>query len=280
MSNRTFGLALFGFSDTERRVMTSVLRLAAARGRKYRLHDGEGRAEADIAIVDMDSPAALREWQQTLRDGAPLPALRVMADPSVLNSDQTGICRPITVKRLLEGLDAIAIRHYRYVPELTIRDDGNPEALTGTALASAARAARGVTRTGVRALVVDDSAPVRKLMGIELGLFGIDVDFAATGEAALERLQEHSYDIVFLDLTLPGIDGHAVCKAIRRNRDLKGLRVVMLTGRDSRIDRIRGAMAGCSAYLTKPVGQEELHRILEQLLPKEELHGHHQSAGG
>lgn len=280
MNSRVFHLALFGFTDTERRVMTSVLRLAAARGRDYTLADESSRAKADIAIIDADDPEAVRQWQQNLRNGEPVPALRVMADPSKASADQVAISRPITVKRLLEGLDNAAIRNYRYVHDLSIRDDGDAEALTGSVLAQAARTARSTTRSGLRALVVDDSAPVRKLMGIELGLFGIDADFAASGEAALEKLQNTSYEIVFLDLNLPGIDGHAVCKAIKRSRELRGVEVVMLTGRDSRLDRIRGAMAGCSAYLTKPVSQEQLHRIIKQLLPKEEFHGHHESAGG
>ncbi|MCC5812527.1 MAG: response regulator [Ectothiorhodospiraceae bacterium] len=280
MTSRVFNLALFGFTETERRVMTSVLRLAAARGREYTLAEETSRASADMAIVDADDPEAVRQWQQCLRKGVPLPSLRVMADTSGVAADQVAINRPITVKRLLAGLDNVAIRNYRYVHDLSIRDDGDAEALTGSVLAQAANTARSTARSGLRALVVDDSAPVRKLMGIELGLFGIDADFAASGEAALEKLQGNSYDIVFLDLTLPGIDGHAVCKAIKRSRELKGIEVVMLTGRDSRLDRIRGAMAGCSAYLTKPVSQEQLHRIIEQLLPKEEFHGHHESAGG
>ncbi|MFS8513691.1 MAG: asparaginase domain-containing protein, partial [Planifilum fulgidum] len=65
-----------------------------------------------------------------------------------------------------------------------------------------------------------------------------------------DTLEETAY---FLDLTLPHMDGYEVCKRIKRSRHSRQVKVVMLTSRASRIDRIRGAMAGCDAYLTKPV---------------------------
>lgn len=269
MSIRAFSLALFGFSETERRVMTSVLRLAAGRGRQYVLKEQADWHEADIAIVDMDQQQAVREWQNCAGRNGLLPALKVATTPPAADSDQVCIRRPITVKRLLDGLDSVAIRSFRYVPELTIQDDGDDSALTGNAFAEADRAAKATMRSGVRALVVDDSSPVRKLMSVKLGLYGIEADMAETGEQGLQMVRDQQYDIVFLDLTLPGIDGYSVCKSIKRSRELRDLQVVMLTGRGSRIDRIRGTMAGCSAYLTKPVEQEELHRILNQLLPED-----------
>lgn len=278
MSTRAFSLALFGFSETERRVMTSVLQLAAGRGRQYALTSREDRPKADIAIVDMDQQEAVREWQNCAGPNGILPALKVATTPPTGDAEQVCIRRPITVKRLLDGLDGVAIRSFRYVPELTIEDNGGDSALIGTAFVEADRAAKATMRSGLRALVIDDSAPVRKLMSVKLGLFGIEADMAETGEQGLEMVRDQQYDIVFLDLTLPGMDGYSVCKSIKRTRELRDLQVVMLTGRGSRIDRIRGTMAGCSAYLTKPVEQEELHKILNQLLDEEISDAHQQGA--
>lgn len=272
MSAREFALALFGFSETERRVMTSVLRLAAGRGRRFVLTASDRRNHADIAIVDMDQPRAAREWRRCSDRTGGMPALWVASSPPEADAEQIRIRRPITVKRLLDGLDAVAIRSYRYVPELTIQDNHDQERLSGTAFVQADLAARSTRRTGARALVVDDSQPVRKLMAIKLGLFGIQVDSAESGEDALRMVEEQRYDVAFLDLTLPGIDGYSVCKTIKRTAGLRALPVVLLTGRGSRIDRIRGTMAGCSAYLTKPVEQDALHGVLQQLLPEENEH--------
>jgi len=76
------------------------------------------------------------------------------------------------------------------------------------------------------------------------------------------------YDIILLDVVLPGIDGYQVCKNIRRNQDRKNIPVVMLTSRSSPFDKVRGSMAGCSSYLTKPVDYEKFHQVLDQYIPQ------------
>jgi two-component system, cell cycle response regulator len=277
MSSRVFTLALFGFSGPERRVITSVISLAAGRGRPYLLAADDTRHMADIAIVDWGDRDAVAQWQKCLQRDAPLPALMIAEAPDAVPGSSTVITRPITVKRLLEGLDNVTIRTFRYVPELTIQDDTAAAMLSRTTLEAAGRAAQSSSRSGVRALVVDDSAPVRKLIGIQLGLFGIEADFSSSGEDALNKMERETYDIVFLDLTLPGMDGYAVCKSIKRSRTTRAVPVVMLTGRGSRIDRIRGTMAGCSAYLTKPVAQDDLKHVIEKLIT-EDPHAYPQGA--
>lgn len=281
MSTRRFSLGIFGFSETERRVMASATRLAASRGREYSLLDGAARGGADIAIVDMDDPQAVADWGGAEADAPP--ALQVhRTPPEHAEGDTVTLRRPFTVRRLLDGLDAVAMRNYRYVPSLVIGEasEGSGSADSEAVLQAASRAAESAERSGARALVVDDSAAVRRVMGIELGLFGVEVTYAETGEAALERLRDDTFDLVFLDLVLPGMDGYAVCKQIRRDPRLRRLMVIMLTGRGSRIDRIRGAMAGCTEYLTKPVAQEALHEVLRRHLFKESDHARQQSAGG
>jgi twitching motility two-component system response regulator PilG len=269
MSNRVFKLAIFGFSETERRVMGSVIKLAEGRGRFYELVD-EGSQLADIAIVDWDCQGTLHQWSQQNN----MAALAVASDPDSIGHDHIAIRRPLTVKRLLDGLNQVSLRDFRYMPELAVHDDSTVEAAAGSLMKAAAQVARIAVRTGVKALVVDDSAAVRKIMDIQLGLHGFDSDFAETGEAALELLAENNYDVVFLDLTLPQMNGYDVCKAIKRSPRNRDVKVVILTGRGSRIDRIRGAMAGCDAYLTKPVAQEELHQTITQLFPTESNHVH------
>ncbi|TGO03747.1 hypothetical protein PN36_00850 [Candidatus Thiomargarita nelsonii] len=122
--------------------------------------------------------------------------------------------------------------------------------------------------SGIKALVVDDSLPVRKAMELQLGLYGMALDFAETGEEALDYIQENIYDIIFLDVMLPGVDGLKVCKQIKSHKLSKKTPVVMLTGKDSRIDKIKGTMAGANEYLTKPVQQEQLKEVIKQFLPQ------------
>ena len=119
----------------------------------------------------------------------------------------------------------------------------------------------------IRALVVDDSTTVRRLMELTLGTLGIQLDFTETGEAAIALAQAKRYDIIFLDIMLPGIDGYRVCKTIKADKRTKDVPVVMLTSRDTAIDKVRGIMAGTNVYLTKPLERHKLIQAIEKCLP-------------
>jgi twitching motility two-component system response regulator PilG len=120
--------------------------------------------------------------------------------------------------------------------------------------------------TGIRALVVDDSTTVRRLMDLTLRPMGIDVEFADRGEDALALVKHRNYDIVFLDVMLPGIDGYRVCKAIKADKATKHTPVIMLTSKDSAFDKVRGIMAGTDVYLTKPLDSTALMAAMRRCL--------------
>ena len=113
-------------------------------------------------------------------------------------------------------------------------------------------------------MVVDDSPTVRKQLELELEASNIHVDSAETGESGLDLMGKNPYDIIFLDVMLPGADGYQVCKHIKKNPLRKQTPVVMLTSKSSPFDRVRGSLAGCDSYLTKPVDYEEFRQVLEK----------------
>ena len=120
---------------------------------------------------------------------------------------------------------------------------------------------------GIRALVVDDSATVRRLMDLTLRPMGIDLEFADRGEDALVLARNRGYDIVFLDVMLPGIDGYRVCKTIKSDKATRHTPVIMLTSKDSAFDKVRGIMAGTDVYLTKPIDRAALLKAMAKCLP-------------
>jgi len=134
-----------------------------------------------------------------------------------------------------------------------------------------ARPAAAVARPRVAAdsvLVVDDNATVRKFMETRLAPYGFNVDFAETGEQAVGLTGTNEYTCVFLDVVLPGIDGYQVCKLIKGNKQaVKRTAVVMLTSRSSPFDKLRGSLAGCDEYLTKPVDENHLLEVIAKFLP-------------
>jgi PleD family two-component response regulator len=116
-----------------------------------------------------------------------------------------------------------------------------------------------------RALVVDDSAAIRKQLELELKASHIYPEFAETGEEALEKIQKNQYDLIFLDIILPGIDGYEVCKTMRARPSLKKTPIIMLSGKTSPLDEVKGVLAGASTYLTKPVKHEQFQQTLKRV---------------
>lgn len=120
--------------------------------------------------------------------------------------------------------------------------------------------------TPLRALVVDDSTTIRRLMDLTLSPLGIEVEFADRGEEALLQVTRNHYDIVFLDIMLPGIDGYRVCKQIKSEKNTRNIPVVMLTSKGTAFDKVRGLMAGSDVYLTKPLERGQLIQALSKCL--------------
>jgi len=118
--------------------------------------------------------------------------------------------------------------------------------------------------TGKEILIVDDDARNAFALSKLLADKGLKVHIAPNGEKALETLDKLPVDLVLMDVMLPGMDGYDVCKMIKKNKDNNLMKVVMLTSKDKTFDKIRGTMAGCDGYLTKPVDELKLRAIIER----------------
>jgi len=113
-------------------------------------------------------------------------------------------------------------------------------------------------------LVVDDDLPIRRMLERTLTAEGYDVRTASGGGAALAEVERSVPDALVLDVSMPGLDGLAVCRRLRT----KGLAVpvLMLTARDAVTDRVQGLDAGADDYLVKPFAPEELSARVRALL--------------
>lgn len=269
MDNKVFQVGVFGLTSNEQNTLGSIFKLAASRSRQYNLVSTSDRASAEILIVDADDSNAVSEWRSFSVHNSSIPAVKVTKNAPPAETEEAYLRRPLTLKRVLEILDKVTIEAHKFIPELVVGGEEEPLGEEASAiLRDAAQSAGKASRSGIKALVVDDSLPVRKSMEIQLNLYGMNIDFAETGEEALEYIQKTVYDIIFLDLMLPGIDGYKVCKEIKSQKMSKNTPVVMLTGKGSRFDKLRGTMAGANVYLTKPVEQEKLKEVIGQFLPE------------
>src|ERR1700687_2820062 len=122
-----------------------------------------------------------------------------------------------------------------------------------------------------RILVVDDDPQIRRVMKVTLTGQGYEVDDARDGEAALERLSEERFDLVLLDMNMPGIGGLETCRSVRRHSDIA---IVMLTVRNTESDKVEALDAGADDYITKPFKTSELlARIRAVLRRLPSMHG-------
>jgi twitching motility two-component system response regulator PilG len=238
----------------------------------------EGAEEADALIVDLDDD------QTRAAAAAPdghedKPTVFVTANDSKLPAGKLVLKRPIIASRLLALIDQVCAAGHQPRAPVQMAPNG---------AGSSNQAEEGAVSGGRQAvLVVDDSPTVQKHLDAVLRDLGVEVVCASSGEAALDCLMHRTFDLILLDVVLPGADGYQVCKAIKNHLEKKHMPVVMLTSKSSPFDRIRGALAGCDAYLVKPVGRAQFltiaHRHLERaaqraVAPSSTLVARHASA--
>lgn len=286
-----FTVAIEGFSSFEREALASFFRLAAQRSPAFHQVDEVGMA--DFLIADGDHAAsvnAVRRGQRvedTVFIGATAPAGAAAWLPRPID--------PMHVLRELEGLvetrltapeppsammdlDPMEIDTLRGgLDDLRREAPPEPEPRPPKARAVAqppvppAPPPRG--GGGREVLVVEDSAIARQFLKRRLTALGYRVLECNSGEAAMDMLSRRTFGMAFLDITLgpPGsIDGLQLCQRLKqRGAQNAGLRtiVVMVTGLDGATDRVRGSLAGCDAYLTKPLHEAEFIATLLQVDP-------------
>src|SRR5688572_19840690 len=119
-------------------------------------------------------------------------------------------------------------------------------------------------QTSHKLLVVDDDPALSRTLRVALGVEGYEVECAADGADALHRLAAEHFDAVVLDVSMPRLDGLAVCRRMRERRDRTP--VLMLTARDAVDDRVSGLDAGADDYLVKPFALDELNARVRALL--------------
>ena len=116
-------------------------------------------------------------------------------------------------------------------------------------------------------LVVDDEPTLRETLAENLEMEGFRVITAADGRQAIDRFHQYRPDLVVLDLMLPELSGIEVCRAIRRE---SGVPILMLTARDSELDKVVGLELGADDYVTKPFGLRELLARVRALIRRAE----------
>lgn len=285
----TFTVAIEGFSAFERQALASFFRLAEQRSPAFRQVDEAGLA--DFLIADADHPASVAAVRRGQRvedsvfigahapDGAaawlprPIDPMHVLRALEELVELRLSAPEPPSAMMDLDPLELDTLRGG--LDDLPHRAEAPPAAPAPVAppppVVEAAPRPRG--GGGREVLLVEDSPIARQFLKQRLQHLGYRVHECASGEAALDILSKRTFGMVFLDVVLgpPGsIDGLQLCQRLKqRGAQGGGLRtvVVIVTGLDGATDRVRGSLAGCDAYLTKPLHESEFLATLLQVDP-------------
>lgn len=120
-------------------------------------------------------------------------------------------------------------------------------------------------------LVVDDERDILELMDFNLTKNGYRVKTVTSGEDALDLIKENDYDLIILDLMLPGVDGFDICKIIKADKQKENIPIIMVTAKADEADKVAGLEIGADHYVTKPFSPRELLAIVKATLRRKPI---------
>lgn len=126
-----------------------------------------------------------------------------------------------------------------------------------------------VKTMSARILLIEDDPDINNLVTINLKAMHLEVESCSDGQQGLEKAISNDFDLIVLDLMLPGVDGLEICRKLRA--DQVYIPILMLTARDSEMDRVIGLEMGADDYLTKPFSIRELQARIKALLRRSAL---------
>jgi CheY-like chemotaxis protein len=275
-----YTVALQGFSEFERGALASFFRLAAERVPSYAQVDSVERS--DFVIADADHAASLR-----MVDAAGRQQDTVFVGAQAPQGAMAWLPRPIEPVHILRELDAMVEQRnsgpgalaaalatpLRAAPAAAAA--GSPQEPRSSRWGSSNFAALDTPPpgNGPDVLVAEDSGIARRFLQMRLQRLGYRVHLANDGEAVMTAVRRQTFALIFLDVVLgpPGsLDGLKICQQLKhhpRYAGEHGPKIIIVTGLSGAVDRVRGSLAGCDAYLTKPLLDAEFMHALHTLDP-------------
>jgi len=267
MSNsQDFSIYMMDIQKKDIQMVQRVLNVTGGSKRTYKITNNDKPEKNKIFMVNSDNDESIKKWSRRYLGENNQPTVpTVFVGKRIVKGDHLyNICLPVRATQVLNILDTVTIKEMNFIPELTIGAIADETGLSNETLEKIISMKEGNSQ--FNALVVDDSLPVRKQMELELKMLGAKVYMAESGEHAIELSKLYEFDIIFLDVIMPGIDGYKVCKILKKDIKSKKVPIVMLTGKSSPFDKVKGTLSGCDTYLTKPLEHQEFQNITRKYI--------------
>ncbi len=244
-------ISSMGLVRNEMTVLHSILKILKNLNNNFKVLEAQKSQQADLVFVDAGDTQSL----QTLKKQGHLVTPILITDKDKNDDDVSllKIRRPIILKRVQEVIDKeLSVKlenYYETTPVVKQKEQLNETK---------------------HILIVDDSYPVRKYMQQKLLSMSnqqVSLKFAENGKDTILQIQRSHFDAVFLDVMLPDLSGYKICRWIKQKSPKT--KIIMLTGKKSTFDKVKGSMSGCDAYLTKPPDKDKLEKIIYKLVLKQ-----------
>ena len=250
-SPESIEVGMVGISIDDASKLRKIFQLSSTRKRRYVENEVDSEKVAQI-IISGDPEIRVKDHQ----------VIVVYGKNSSTNSSFY-LQPPLMSLRVLRMLDGIELKKPKNLSVINA-----PSKIDRVkALDKNTTETQGKKNSSYRVLIVDDSLLIHKALEIELNKasFKTQNDYTESGEDCLKLISENQYDMIFLDIMMPGIDGFKTCTEIRKVANYKKVPVIMLSAKTSPVDEVKGVMAGCTSYLTKPINHEGFNKLLGRM---------------
>ncbi|MDD2723169.1 MAG: response regulator [Methylovulum sp.] len=272
-------VVILGFESADEERLIRTFQCDRTEGRRYFPSKSLEEKSNGIVIVNYDNPLALRE-KDAILEAYPQSQVMAVSRGPLKEAPAHHLRGMLIAARVFSVLDKVPVEPScgdTLAPQPIIA--GTPlqvvaiKPLASTPTAPIEKPVAPVISTspnnaGFRALVVDDSLAIQK--SLELNLATLPqiqgIDFANNGEIAIEKAEAQQYDLIFLDIMMPGIDGYETCGLLRKKPEYKKTPIIMVSGKNSPLDEVKGVVAGCTTYLTKPIQPEAFQKLGTRLI--------------
>jgi len=230
-----------GLADKDIRLIHNLCRLSVSSMNNFHLLDKSGDPGGNILLIDIDNPESAPTYRKIAQFKKFQSVISITKKRVKPTEGNYVISRPLVLRKITEALE-MAISQNRI--ESSTHD------------------------TQYSVLVTDDALPVRTFMKQKLHDMlpsNVSVDAACDGMEALHLCSASKYNLVFMDVMMPGLDGYKTCKEIKSKYKTP---VVMLTSKSSTLNKVKAKMSGCDGYITKPPSDQELSRTLNKFVPE------------
>lgn len=228
-AGKLFQVAVVGASTNDLEIFSRIFSVTRYRSRSYHLKvvsensslsDLKSSANADIFVVNLHNTHAIHCWHRLsalIAAERRKPVLKISKiTPASESGSEFTISWPINPAKLLQSLDSYTIRHLHYYPEFEIGSEVEPSVATLNnfkAINLTAHAQQtldqqhSAKKNQIKILVADDSLAVRRQLKMEFDVMDAKLNLVIDGEAAVKAAEAEQYDVIFLDVVMPGIDG-------------------------------------------------------------------------